>query len=160
MRCLTGSLGLLLALVVALPGQGADGTKKDTKKEKYFPVGDMPGKFVKLESGRVTIHVTQGVPVKSGKTINKNMDFDTIEDVQVRLADIPFTIDDKGTRRKMNAKELQPLRVPGSPPMYRGETGDLKKDQIVILQLGKKKPADPAEKAKVTTIVIKGEVVK
>ncbi len=161
---LTRCLGLLLALVVALPGQGADDTKKDTKKEKYFPAGEMSGKFVKIESNHVTIHITQNVPVKSGKTIttrptNKDMGFDTIDEVQVRLADVPFTIDDKGNRRKMNAKELQPLKVPGTT-QYRGDTSDLKKDQIVILQLGKKKPADPAEKAKVTTIIIKGEVVK
>ena len=57
------------------------------------------------------------------------MDLEGVEDMNVRLAQAPMVLDDKGNRRKMNAKELKDYKGPAGQPGYKGDLGDLKRDR-------------------------------
>jgi hypothetical protein len=155
--------GLFVALAVLLPVVLA----AEPKKERLIPAGEMTGKLTKVDtsSRHFTLQVKQPTPVRSGRIVTTQLkdvtvELDGIEDMNVRLAQAPMVLDDKGNRRKMNAKELKDYKGPAGQPGYKGDLGDLKKDQTVTVKLGKSPKAGPNEKAKIMTIIIDDPVVK
>jgi hypothetical protein len=81
---------------------------------------------------------------------HKDFDLETIENVKVRLAQLPTEYDDKGFPKKYTDKELKERKGPDPKlPGYTASPDDVKVGQIVKLTLARKKPAPkPADKDK------------
>src|SRR5262249_15183693 len=66
--------------------------------------------------------------------------FEPIDDLIVRLGQLPPIVDDKGKPRKYTDKEKRELKGPDPKlPGYTGSMADLKNDQVVTVYLQKKK---------------------
>jgi hypothetical protein len=79
----------------------------------------------------------------------KDMEFDCLDEVKVRLSNPPARFNEKGDIVKPTKQELEELKGPDkSLPGYTGEFGDMRTDQVVQLSLVVRKDLPPELKNK------------
>lgn len=135
---MTCSLLLLALAAVALPPVAAE--EKTAPKEKVVKAGEAQGKLARLpDKGKL------GLSVYNGKSWQP-VELPVADDLKVRTLVLPPAFDDKGNPKKYTAKELAELKGPDKNlPGYAASEGDLKRDQVVKVQLVKK-PGRPKTK--------------
>jgi hypothetical protein len=79
------------------------------------------------------------------KEVQKDLEFETVDETKYRAADVPIAFDDKGDPKKYTPDELKELKGPDNLPGYTADRGALRANQIVVVAAGMRKPA-PGEK--------------
>jgi hypothetical protein len=138
-------LGLLLSLpTVGAQNKDKDPDKKDADKEKAKPAekwlkaGEVTGKVLNVVEAKKSLRVQ--VTVAKDKTVD--IEWQSIDDVKVRMLNPPPKFDDKGRIKRYTRKELQELKGDDKKtPGYPAEFSDLKAGQYVQVSLVQKKGA-------------------
>ncbi len=79
------------------------------------------------------------------KVVQKDLEFETVDETKVRTAAPPIAFDDKGDPKKYTPAELKELKGTDHLPGYTSDLSALHKGQQVIVTAGRRKPA-PGEK--------------
>ncbi len=96
------------------------------------------------------------------KEVQKDLEFETVDETKVRTAALPIVFDDKGDPKKLTPAELKELKGPDHLPGYTSETSALHVGQQVVVTAGRRKLAPgekplAEEKPVATMIVIVGD---
>jgi hypothetical protein len=162
----------VLLLVLVLPVLGADKGKNKKKKQDrnvtaataadyqvLARIKVIAGTLTNVETGGKTLtfqYQYQYLAPKKGKgkasayklaTGRKEFDLQAIDEVKVRLLQLPVEYDDKGHAKKYSAKELKELKGKDHLPGYTGSWENLAPGQIVKIYLvpPKKKAAEKGQ---------------
>jgi hypothetical protein len=135
-------VGFLLASPV--PGAQNKDKDKDADKpkekpaEKWTKAGMVTGKVVNVVEAKKTLRVQ--VTIAKDKTTD--VEWQSIDDVKVRMLNPPPKFDDKGRIKRYTKKELNELKGDDKKtPGYPAEFSDLKQGQYVQVSLVQKKGA-------------------
>jgi hypothetical protein len=176
----------MLLAGITLSADEKNPAKKDekgkSKDEKLINAVVMLARITHVENGKRSLAVDIPYPVRSGWrwiTNYQHMEFNTSDDLKVRMTNPPADFDEKGRPRKYSSKELKEMKGPDPKlPGYTGDFDSLKAGQWVRLYVprpkplpvkplvkGKKKDADeddpmPEEKREVLMVVVVAEAVK
>jgi len=130
------------------PAKKDDDDSDQPKKEPLRYVGQVGGKIVTVDpqAKKLTIAVPYsrltGNPRNPGiDTRYTNIDVYMSDDVVVRRKFPPPAVDDRGRQKRYTQKELKELRGPKGSWGYNADAGDLRKDEVVLLLLGRHKSA-------------------
>jgi hypothetical protein len=161
------ALALLLAGTLPLAAQDKKADKNKPKANQditpLVQAGEAVGKITKLGTGTITLQLVQAVarprvttrtvpvPGKRGartrvpvetaqvRTVAKEYELETVDDVIVRVMDKPVQFDDKGKPKPYTSEELKELKGPDpSLPGYRSEFDSLKVGQTIRVTFGRK----------------------
>ncbi len=96
------------------------------------------------------------------KEVQKDLEFETVDETKYRTASPPIAFDDKGDPKKYTTAELKELKGPDHLPGYTSEASALHSGQKVVVTAGRRKLAPgekelAEEKPVATMIVIVGD---
>lgn len=160
---------VLLGLVISLPALGADDKNKkaDAKKDDTAKKADVKKPDVKKDKdadtdkpkstekwikatpmpvvgkikGVVEAKKSLRIELRLSKDKTVDVEWQSIDDVKVRMLNPPPQFDDKGRIKRYTRKELRELKGEDKSPGYPAEFSDLKPAQYVQVTLVKKKGA-------------------
>jgi hypothetical protein len=142
---------LVPAMLLGAPAlaQPKVGKGLDKNADKWVKIGVLVGKVSAVYEAKKTIRLdvaTSYVTLSGGRyqvhSKNVPVEVEAVEDAVVRVLKPKEEFDDKGKVKKLTRKELKELKGP-NPRMigYKAEFGDIQTDQIVRVQLVRKKDA-------------------
>jgi hypothetical protein len=79
------------------------------------------------------------------KEVQKDLEFEMVDETKLRTAEPPIAFDDKGDPRKYTPDELKELKGPDNLPGYTADRDALRSGRIVVVAAGLRKPP-PGEK--------------
>ena len=92
------------------------------------------------------------------KEVQKDLEFETVDETKYRTAAPPIAFDDKGDPKKYTPDELKELKGPDHLPGYTADGGALHSGQGVIVTAARRKPApgekEVAEEKPVATMIV------
>lgn len=189
MRTGLGLVGLLTALCLVLPTEGADEKKtdkndktpgktdssdkpepkdkpdpKDAKKEvKYIAAGNGTGRLMRMEnSNQVMVLSYREQYFENGQpqSRDKEAKVEIAEGVKVRVAEPPLAFDDKGRPRKYTDKEKAEMKGPDKKLWgYTASLENLKPGQELYVYLSRPKDAPKTDPPVATMIYITKDVM-